>query len=160
MRNGDTESANEGRFRLLYRQYFDTEACARSALGSYWQNATALQRQEFVARYEDYVVIGYSIPLGQLDGESFTMLSSRPVKGGVIVASLMNRIDGAAPIEVDWELTWTNHGYKVTNLIVSGIDMASMQRSDVVSIVQRNSGHVQVLLTALREKNASNGVPR
>jgi phospholipid transport system substrate-binding protein len=160
MRNGNTEAANEGRFRLLYRQYFDEEACARSALGPYWQNATAQQRQEFVKRYEDYVVISYSIPLGQLGGESFTVLGSHPGQEGVIVTSRLNRIDGAAPIEFDWQLNPTADGYKVTNVIVSGIDMATMQHSDLISVIQRNSGHVQVLLVALRDKNASNGIFR
>jgi hypothetical protein len=45
-------------------------------------------------------------------------------------------------------------------LLVGGIDMASLQRSDLVSVVQRNSGQVQALLVALREKNASNGILR
>ena len=40
------------------------------------------------------------------------------------------------------------------------IDMASLQRSDLVSVVQRNSGQVQALLVALRVKNASNGILR
>jgi ABC-type transporter MlaC component len=51
-------------------------------------------------------------------------------------------------------------GYKVTNVIASGIDMARLQRSDLVSVIQRNSGLVQALLAALREKNASNGIVR
>lgn len=72
----------------------------------------------------------------------------------------MNRPDGAVPIEFDWQLTWASNGYRVTNVIVSGINMASMQRSDLVSVIQRNSGQIQVLLAALREKNASNGVFR
>jgi phospholipid transport system substrate-binding protein len=158
MRNGDTAAANQGRFRQLFRQYFDVAACARSALGPHWQNATAQQRQEFVRRYEDYVVIGYSTHLGHLGGESFTVLGSHPDKEGVIVTSRMNRIDGGAPIAVDWQLDPTNHGYKVTNVIVSGISMAGMQRADLVSFIQRNNGQVPVLLVALREKNASNGI--
>jgi ABC-type transporter MlaC component len=72
----------------------------------------------------------------------------------------MNRIDGAGPIGVDWQINPTNRGYKVTNVIVSGISMASMQHSDLVSVIQRNSGLVQALLAALREKNASNGIQR
>jgi phospholipid transport system substrate-binding protein len=160
VRNGDTAAARQGRFRQLYRQYFDTEACARSALGPYWQNATAQERQDFVKHYEDYVVIAYSTPLGHLGGESFTVLGSQPDKEGVIVTSRMNRISGAAPIGFDWQLNPTNNGYKVTNLIVSGINMASMQRSDLVSVIQRNSGQMQALLAALREKNASNGILR
>jgi ABC-type transporter MlaC component len=76
------------------------------------------------------------------------------------MASVTSRINGVVPIAVDWQLNPTNNGYKVTNLFVSGINMASMQRSDVISVVQRNSGQMQALLTALREKNASNGILR
>jgi phospholipid transport system substrate-binding protein len=158
MRNGDTAAARQGRFRQLFLQYFDAEACARSALGPHWQNATVQQRQEYVKRYEDYIVIVYSTYVGHLSGANFTVLGSQPDEEGVIIVT--SRIDGAAPIGVDWHLNSTNSGYKVTNLIVSGIDMASMQRSDLVSVIQRNGGHVQALLAALREKNASNGILR
>jgi ABC-type transporter MlaC component len=70
------------------------EACARSALGPYWNNATAQQRQEFVKLYEDYVVIGYSAHLGALSGDSFKVLGSHPDKKSVIVASRI-QINGA-----------------------------------------------------------------
>lgn len=149
----------QGRFRQLFHQYFDVEACARSALGSYWPKATAQQRQEFVDLYEDYVVIGYSTALRALGGESFKVLESQPDKERVIVTSRI-LISGAAPIRVDWQLNPTNHGYKVTDLIVNGISMASTQHSDLVSVIQRNNGHMPALLVALREKNAGNGIVR
>ncbi len=50
MRNGDA-AAVQGQFRQLFRRYFDAEACARSALGPHWQNATAQQQQEYARRY-------------------------------------------------------------------------------------------------------------
>jgi phospholipid transport system substrate-binding protein len=160
MRNGDTAVARQGLFRQLFRKYFDAEACARSALGPHWQNATAQQRQEYVNRYEDYIVIVYSTFFGHLDGsESFTVLGSKSDDEGVTVTSRMDLINGSS-IRVDWTLNPTNNGYKVTNLIVDGINMASMQHSDVVSVIQRNSGHMPALLVALREKNASNGILR
>lgn len=79
------------------------------------------------------------------------------VLSGIIVTS---RINGTVPIMVDWQLNPTNNGYKVTNLFVGGINMASMQHSEVVSVIQRNSGQMQALLVALRVKNASNGLLR
>jgi phospholipid transport system substrate-binding protein len=157
MQNGDTAAAKQGQFRQLFRQYFDVEACARAALRPYWNNATAPQRQEFVKLYEDYVVIGNSTHLGALGGDSFKVLGSKPDKEKVIVASRI-QINGAAPISVDWRLNPTNHGFKVTDIIVNGISMASAQHSDLVSVIQRNNGHVQALLVAMREKNASNGI--
>ena len=58
------------------------------------------------------------------------------------------------------QLNPTNRGYKVTDVIVNGISMASAQHSDLVSVIQRNNGHMPALLVALREKNASNGILR
>ena len=156
MRNGDTVAV-QGRFRQLFRQYFDAEACGRSALGPHWQNAATQQRQEYANRYEDYIIIIYSTLLSHLGGESFKVLGSQPNEEGVIVTS---RINGVVPVGVDWQLNPTNNGYKVTNLIVNGINMASMQHSDLVSVIQRNNGHLPALLVALREKNASNGIVR
>jgi phospholipid transport system substrate-binding protein len=158
MPNEDTAVKQE-RFRQLFRQYFDVEACARAALGLYWLKATALQRQEFVGLYEDYVVIAYSTAFRALGGESFKVVGSQPDKGRVIVTSRIE-INDAAPIRVDWQLNPTNRGYKVTDVIVNGISMASAQHSDLVSVIQRNSGHVPALLVAMREKNASNGILR
>jgi hypothetical protein len=57
LQNGDTAAAKQEQFHQLFRQYFDVEACARFALGTYWRTATTLQRQEFVELYEDYVVV-------------------------------------------------------------------------------------------------------
>jgi phospholipid transport system substrate-binding protein len=159
MPNEDTAAARQDRFRQLFRQYFDVEACARSALGPHWLRATAQQRQDFVGLYEDYVVIGYSTALRTLGGESFKVLGSQPDKGRAIVTSRIE-INGAAPIRVDWQLNPTKDGYKVIDLIVNGISMAAKQHSELVSVIQRNNGSVPLLLVALRDKNASNGILR
>lgn len=157
-RSGDTAAVREGRFRELFRQGFDVEACARSALGRYWQTATAQQRQEFLKLYEDYVVIGYSTHLGAVGTGSFKVLGSQPDREGFIVKSQITWINGPAPVGVDWQLHATNNGYKVTDLIINRISMANAQRDDLISVIQNNSGQVQALLVALREKNASNGI--
>ena len=46
----------------------------------------------------------------------------------------------------------------MTDLIINRISMANAQRDDLISVIQHNSGQVQALLVALREKNASNGI--
>jgi|SRR5271169_2998555 len=159
MRSEDTAAAWQEQFRQLFRQYFDVEACAHSALGPHWLNATTLQRQEFAERYEDYVVIGYSAALGLLSNARFEVMGSQPDEQGVIVTSRISLI-GTEPIRVDWQLNPTDHGYKVIDVIVGGISKATMQHADLVSVIQRNGGHMSALLVALREKNAGNGIVR
>ena len=151
LQNGDTAAAKQEQFRQLFRQYFDVEACARFALGTYWRTATALQRQEFVGLYEDYVVVGYSTALRALGGASFEVLGSQSDREGVIVSSRV-QINGGAPIRIDWRLNPTNHGYKVTDVIVNGISTAGTQHADLVSVIQRNNGHVAVLAGCLARK--------
>jgi hypothetical protein len=90
----------------------------------------------------------YSAHLGALGGGSFKVLGSHPDREGVIVKSQITWINGPAPIRVDGQLNPTNNGYKVTDLIVSGLCMASAQRSDLASVIRRNSGQVQTLLAA------------
>src|SRR5438132_10716122 len=81
-------AARQERFRRLFRQYFDVEACARSALGPYWLKATALQRKEFVELYEDYVVIAYANALRTLGSERLKVLWPQPNNGRRIEQSL------------------------------------------------------------------------
>ena len=159
MQSGDTAAAKQERFRQLLRQYFDVEACARFALGTYWVTATAPQRQEFVELYEDYVVVSYSTALRALGGASFGVLGSQSDREGVIVSSRV-QINGGAPIRIEWRLNPTDHGYKVTDVIVDGISTASTQHSDLVSVIQRHNGQMPSLLVALREKTVSNGMRR
>jgi phospholipid transport system substrate-binding protein len=112
-----------------------------------------------VELYEDYVVIAYANALRTLGSESFEVLGSQSDKDRVVVTSRI-QINDAAPISVHWQLNRTNRGYKVTDVIINSISMASTQHSDLVSVIQRNSGRLPALLVALREKNASNGILR
>jgi phospholipid transport system substrate-binding protein len=132
MRNGDAAAAKQEQFRQLFRHYFDVESCARFALGTYWRTATALQRQEFVELYEDYVVASYSTALRALGGASFEVLGSKSDGEGVIVSSRV-QINGSAPIRIHWRLNSTNHRYKITDVIVNGISTAGTQHADLVS---------------------------
>ena len=159
MRSRDTASAKQERFRQLFRQYFDVEACARFALGTYWSTATALQRRQFVELYEDYVVVSYSTALRALGGASFEVLGNKSDREGVIVSSRVQINDGSS-ISIDWRLNPINQGYKVTDVIVNGISTASTQHSDLVSFIQRHHGDLPSFLVALRDKNASNGFLR
>jgi len=160
MRNADTVAAKQELFRQLFRQYFDVEACARFALGTYWRTATALQREEFVGLYEDYLVASYSTALRALGGASFEVLGSHSDREGVIVSSRVHINGGSAPIRIGWRLNPTNLSYKVTDVMVNGISTAGTQHSDLISFIQRHNGDVPSFLVALREKNASNGMLR
>ena len=146
------QSQRVARFRELLREDFDVPEISRFVLGRYWNVATEEQRAEFVKLFEEYIALAYSTRLAEYTGETFKVTGSRPDAGGAIVSSQILRPAGAAPVKVEWRLIWRNGVYKIFDGSIDGISMAVTQRSEFASVIQRNGGQVQGLITMLREK--------
>ena len=146
------------RFRQLFSEDFDVPGIARFVLGRYWRIATEQQQQEFVKVFADYIALAYSNRLAEYTGESLHVTGSRPAPDGSLVTSEIVRPNGAPPAKVDWQLTQHDGAYKISDVIVEGVSMAVTQRSEFASVIQRNGGQVQGLITALRQKTEAAGL--
>jgi phospholipid transport system substrate-binding protein len=142
----------EARFRQLFHQDFDVPGIARFVLGRYWHTATPAEQQEFVGLFAEYIALAYSNRLAEYSGETLKVLGSRAEPDGSLVQSEILRPNGAPPAKVDWRLTRTDGGYKISDVVVEGISMAVTQRSEFASVIQRNGGRVQGLIRVLRAK--------
>lgn len=147
----------EARFRQLFHQDFDVPGIARFVLGRYWRTATPAEQQEFVGLFSEYIALAYSNRLAEYSGETLKVLGSRAEADGSLVQSEIVRPNGAPPAKVDWRLSRTDGGYKISDVIVEGISMAVTQRSEFASVIQRNGGQVQGLIRVLRAKTAGAG---
>jgi phospholipid transport system substrate-binding protein len=58
------------------------------------------------------------------------------------------------PITLDWHLSQTPAGYKITDVYVGGVSMAVTERDEFAAVIQR-SGGVSGLLAQLRQKLAA-----
>ena len=146
------------RFRQLFSEDFDVPGIARFVLGRYWRIATEPQQQEFVKLFADYIALAYSNRLAEYSGETLRVTGSRPAPDGSVVSSEIVRPNGAPPAKVDWLLTPHDGAYKISDVVVEGVSMAVTQRSEFASVIQRNGGQVQGLITALRQKIEAAGL--
>jgi phospholipid transport system substrate-binding protein len=146
------------RFRQLFSADFDVPGIARFVLGRYWRIATSEQQQEFVKLFTDYIALAYSARLAEYSGETLQVTGSRPAPDGQLVSSEIVRTTGQPPARVDWLLKPQGGAYKIDDVIVEGVSMAVTQRSEFASVIQRNGGQVQGLITALRQKTESAGL--
>jgi len=154
-----TPAQRVARFHELFREDFDVPGIARFVLGRYWKTATPEQQDEFVKLFEDYIALVYSSQLAAYSGEKLKVTGSRPEPEGAVVASEIIRPTGTPPVKVEWHLTDRSGTYKINDVAVDGISMAVTQRSEFASVIQRNGGQVQGLITQLREKTG-NFAPR
>jgi phospholipid transport system substrate-binding protein len=146
------------RLRQLFSEDFDVPGIARFVLGRYWRVATEPQQQEFVKLFADYIALAYSNRLAEYSGETLHVTGTRPASDGSVVSSEIVRPNGAPSAKVDWVLTAHDGAYKISDVVVEGVSMAVTQRSEFASVIQRNGGQVQGLITALRQKTEAAGL--
>jgi phospholipid transport system substrate-binding protein len=146
------------RFRQLFSQDFDVPGIARFVLGRYWRIATPAQQQEFIRLFTSYIALAYSNRLAEYSGETLKVTGSRAAPDGSVVSTEIVRPNGAPPARVDWLLTQHDGAYKISDVVVEGVSMAVTQRSEFASVIQRNGGQVQGLITALRQKTEAAGL--
>jgi phospholipid transport system substrate-binding protein len=146
------------RFRQLFSEDFDVPGIARFVLGRYWRVATPAQQQDFVTLFANYIALAYSDRLAEYSGETLRVTGSRAAPDGSVVSSEIVRPNGAPPAKIDWLLTQHDGAYKISDVIVEGVSMAVTQRSEFASVIQRNGGQVQGLITALRQKTEAAGL--
>jgi phospholipid transport system substrate-binding protein len=141
------------RFRELFREDFDVPEIARFVLGRYWRVATPDERQEFKSLFQEYIVRAYSARLGQYAGEPFRVVGARADGDETVVTSQIVEESGQA-VAVDWYVSQTPAGYKITDVYVGGVSMAVTERDEFASVIQR-SGGVAGLIAQLRQKLAA-----
>jgi phospholipid transport system substrate-binding protein len=128
---------------------------ARFVLGRYWRVATPAEQQQFQKLFEDYVVFAYAARLSDYGGEIFKVTGDQPDGDGYIVASQIVRQNGEPPLKIDWRLINDNGALKISDVVVEGVSMAVTQRSEFASVIARNGGSINGLLTLMREKTQS-----
>jgi phospholipid transport system substrate-binding protein len=147
---GVPEIQRQARFRELFRNDFDLPGIGQFVLGRYWRTATPQEQQEFLGLFQEYLVRAYSARLGAYGGEPFHVTGAHQNGEDTVVTSEIIRANGNR-IAVDWYLIGRGP-YKITDVYVAGVSMKVTQRDEFASVIQRNGGRVEALITQLRQK--------
>lgn len=140
------------RFRGLLEEHFAVDTIGRWVLGRHWNDATEAERKEYLSLFEDLIVVTYVDRFNSYSGEKLAVSRTVPATGGdLLVNSQITRPSGGEPVDVAWRVRDYGGRYKIVDVIVAGVSMGQTQRSEFTSVIRRNGGHVQGLLTKLRE---------
>jgi phospholipid transport system substrate-binding protein len=146
----------ERQFRALLHEGFDVNRIACFVLGRYCRTAPEAERQEFTKAFEDYIVGVYTVRFSEYTGESFKVMGARAEGDkATLVTSQIVRPNGAPPVKVDWRVSNTPQGFKITDVTVEGVSMILTQRDEFAAVLQRNNGDLKALTKMLKEKTRS-----
>ena len=145
------------RFRKLMLEYFAFKGIAKWVLGRYWRRASKLQREEFLKLFEDLMVIIYADRFAKYSGEKLAVGRSEiRGKNDILVHSLITRPGGLTPVAVIWRISRKDETFKIVDLMVEGLSMGLTQQKEFASVIRKNGGDVEGLLSELRKRLAVN----
>lgn len=148
---GLTIDERQDRFRGLLTRGFDISFIGRFVIGRYWRGATADQRGDYLALYNEFFLTTYTSRIGGYAGQTFLVTGARAANDrDVVVRSLIDRV-GGQPLVADWRVRKIEGRYRVIDVMVEGISLAFTQRSEFASVARR--GGLDGLLASLRARN-------
>ena len=151
-----TPALIQTKFNALLSKGFDLNYIGRFVLARYWRNTTPAQQADYLKLFQDYIVGIYANRFAAYSGETLVVGDAKIDGDDVIVASRINRTNGAPPVAVDWRVQKSEDGqYRVIDVIIEQVSMGITQRSEFSSIIQNGGGRVEALLAQLRAKTGN-----
>ena len=152
-----SKAERRNRFRKLMLEYFAFKGIAKWVLGRYWRRANARQREEFLRLFEDLMVVIYADRFAKYSGEKLDVGRSEiRGKNDILVHSLINRSVGLKPVAVIWRISHKDENFKIVDLMVEGLSMGLTQQKEFASVIRKNGGKIEGLLSELRKRLAAN----
>ena len=150
-----SKEARRAEFRRLFHKEFDVHRLSWFVLGRISRTMTPPERQQFLELFENYVIASYSDRLSDYvaGGGAPRVIGSRPDSDGVIVYSEFS--PGSGGVRVDWRLRPHQHAYKITDIIIDGVSMASSGRSELEGVAERNGWQPEAILEVMRQETAN-----
>ena len=155
------EIEREARFREFLGEALDIPAIGRFILGRNWRRASAQDRANFLAIFEE-IALQRFLPMFQhksdaYTGDRFDIVKIQPVsalKDQALVHTRVIRTQGP-PIELVWRVREHNKQFKILDISVQGLSMALTLRQKYGAAIKR-LGSVEAIVQVLREKVAAN----
>jgi phospholipid transport system substrate-binding protein len=135
----------------FFRDGFDLQSISRFVLGRHWRSASPEELAEFEALFEAFVVSFYSDKLDAYNGETLQVGAARPLDGGTTNVSSTIVRPAAAPVRVDWRVRRDEAQWRIVDVVVEGVSLALVQRSEFDSVI-RSQGGLEGLISILKQK--------
>ena len=132
--------------------YFDFRRMSQWVLGKSWRQATAEQREQFVAQFRMLLVRTYGTALLEYADEEIVYLPTAEEKNAAKV-TVRTEIEqpGVGVIPIFYSMYRSDAGWKVYDISISGVSLVTNYRSTYGSIIRKDG--IDHLIDRLAEQN-------
>ena len=133
----------------LLEQHIDFNYIAKSVMGRSAKSATGEQRVEFATKFRNGLIETYGRGLIGYGDEKIVLLNKAPLKPGQRMVSVKQEIqaEGAVyPMEYSMALSKKTGQWKAINVVINGINMRNMFRTQFANAVQKAGGDIDMVI--------------
>lgn len=133
----------------LLEQHIDFNYIAKSVMGRSAKSATGEQRTEFATKFRNGLIETYGRGLIGYGDEKIVLLNKVPLKPGQRMVSVKQEIqaEGAVyPMEYSMALSKKTGQWKAINVVINGINMRNIFRSQFANAVQKAGGDIDAVI--------------
>jgi phospholipid transport system substrate-binding protein len=150
------QAGNEARIREVIEvklvPHFDFMRMTALAMGKNWRSATPEQQKRLSDEFKTLLVRTYSGALAKYRDETidYKPLRMSPADTDVTVRTVVMK-SGGQPIQMDYSLTKSAAGWKVCDVVISGVSLVTNYRDEFNE--QIKSGGIDGLVKTLADRN-------
>ena len=142
------------KIKQLINQYINLNFMARATTGSFWKKATDNQKKQYKDALFNQIINTIEDHLNTLATLSYKSMNSE-LRGKKLVY-IRGRIEDPKKIEPSINLLWKLAANKdgkflVLDLEIQGISLVSSHKAETMSILRKNKGDFNILLSKLRK---------
>lgn len=145
-----SKEEKEKLFREAFTEAVDLKGVGQFVLGTAWKKATEEERADFLKSFTDLTVKTWADRFNAYSGQQIIFQGSRNAERGQLYVDSV--IQDKQPVEVIWRLRPSKESYKIVDIIVEDVSMASTYRNDYRSFLQQNGNSVAKLTEELVRK--------
>jgi phospholipid transport system substrate-binding protein len=137
-------------FRSLLRANADIRAIGLYSLGPYRKSLTKNVQAEYFSLVEGYISKIFAQNAKKLAGQKLVTTGTKDAGDSVLVRSEL-KFGGGGGYPVTWRLVKRGGGFRIFDVNVDGVWLASTQKTNFVSVLKKNGGKIEALLEYLRQ---------
>ena len=144
----DSEAVKAKKFEDTFIKALDIPYIAKFVLGRYWKTASHTDKTDFVEAFKIMLIRSWSEKFALYKGQKieFFDVTPAPNKNQYFVNSKIQ--DGANPIVVLWRLLDKDGQYKIIDVVIEGVHMATSYRNEYTAYLQNHT--LEELIEALK----------
>lgn len=126
------------RLEKLILSSIDVEWIGRFVLGRYWRTATPQQQKRYLKEYQAFLARQYTSRFADYSGGTFKITGTRKDADGEYMVDMEIYPPEQPPILVEYRLRDEKRGFRIFDVVVEGVSLITMQRSEFASVVGQN----------------------